>query len=142
LPLNEKLSLKLFKILILWILALQLLNMSICSEAYWFYYNENLADTHLGVKADPTETIVEWLVEMKYGQLDAFSYDHHNIDAKTNTKMIAFQIDLQNEKISMHFIKQSSKVCYAHIISNTETNYRDIFSPPPEQDHFFQNNII
>jgi hypothetical protein len=134
--------LKLFRILILWILALQLLNMSIYSEAYWFYYNGNLADNHLGVQADPTETIVEWLVEMKFGQLDAFTYDQHNIDAKNITKHIAFQIDLENEKISICFIKQGSKVCYADFISDPESNSRDIFSPPPDRDHFFLYNTI
>ena len=116
--------------------------MSICSEAYWFYYNGNLTESHLGVQADPTETIVEWLVEMKFGQLDAFTYDQHNIDAKNITKHIAFQIDLENEKISLLFIKQSSKICYADFISNTESNYRDIFSPPPDRDHFLLYNII
>ena len=141
-PFNEKLFLKLFRSLILWILALQLLNMSICSEAYWFYYNGSPAENHLGVQADPTETIVEWLVEMKFGQLDAFNYDQHNIDAKNITKHIAFQIDLENEKISIRFIKQSSKICYADVVSNTESNYRDIFSPPPDRDHFLLYNTI
>jgi hypothetical protein len=116
--------------------------MSICSEAYWSYYNGSLADNHLGVQADPTETIVEWLVEMKFGQLDAFTYDRHNIDAKNTIKMIAFQIDLENEKISIRFIKQGSKVCYADFISNTESNSRDIFSPPPDRDHFSFYNTI
>jgi hypothetical protein len=106
--------------------------MSICSEAYWSYYNGSPAGNHLGVQADPTETIVEWLVEMKFGQLDAFNYDQHNIDAKNTTKMIAFQIDLENEKISIRFIKQGSKVCYADLISNTVSNSRAIFSPPPD----------
>jgi len=109
--------------------------MSICSEAYWFYYNQGPVENHLGAQADPTETIVEWLVEMKFGQQDAFTYDQHNIDAKNVIKVIAFQIDLENEKISIHFIKQSSKVCYADFVSNTESNYRDIFSPPPDVHH-------
>ena len=133
---------KSFKTLILWILALQLLNMSICSEAYWSYYNGSLTDNHLGIQADPTETIVEWLVELKFGQMDQFTYDQHNIDAKNVTKMIAFQIDLECEKISIHFIKQSSKVCFADFVSNIKSNSRDVFSPPPEQGYFFQNNII
>ena len=126
---------KIIRTLILWILALQLLNMSICSEAYWFYYNEGPANSHLGVQADPTETIVEWLVEMKFGQQDAFTYDQHNIDAKNITKIIAYQIDLENEKISIHFIKQSNKVCYADYVSNVESTCLDIFSPPPDSDH-------
>jgi hypothetical protein len=109
--------------------------MSICSEAYWFYYNQGPADSHLGIQADPTETIVEWLVEMKFGQQDVFTYDQHNIDAKNVTKVMAFQIDLENEKISIHFIKQSSKVCYADFVSNIESNSRDIFSPPPDMHH-------
>jgi hypothetical protein len=127
--------LKILRPLILWILALQLLNMSICSEAYWFYYNGSLANSHLGVQADPTETIVEWLVEMKFCQLDAFTYDQHNIDAKNLTKHIAFQIDLENDKFSICFIKQGSKVCYADFISDPESNARDVFSPPPDGDH-------
>ena len=123
---------KIVRTLILWILALQLLNMSICSEAYWFYYNGSMTGGHLGVQADPTETIVEWLVEMRFGQQDEFTYDQHNIDAKNVTKIIAFQIDLVNEKSSIHFIKQGSKVCYADFVSNIESNSRDIFSPPPD----------
>ena len=109
--------------------------MSICSEAYWFYYNGGMTCGNIDVQADPTESIVEWLVEMKFGQLDVFTYDQHNIDAKNTTKVIAYQIDLENEKISIRFIKQSSKVCYADFVSNVESNYRDIFSPPPDSDH-------
>jgi len=108
--------------------------MSICSEAYWFYYNGSMTGTHLDVQADPTETIVEWLVEMRFGQLDVFTYDQHNIDAKNTTKVIACQIDLENEQIAIRFIKQSNKVCYADFVSSIESTSLDIISPPPDSD--------
>ncbi len=131
---NEKPTLKRFRTLILWILALQLLNMSICSDAYWFYYNENRASTPDGLQADPTETVVEWLVEMKFGQLDAFTYDHHNIDAKNTIKATVFPIDLENVTTSFLFFKESSKISFAYLISSIESTSLEILSPPPDQD--------
>ena len=117
----------------MWILALQLLNMSICSEAYWFYYNGNQVNNHADLQADPTESVVEWLVEMKFGQQDAFTYDQHNIDAKNTNKSIACQIDLENERTSVQFIKRVCKVSYANFISKVESTFLEILSPPPRQ---------
>jgi hypothetical protein len=117
----------------LWVLALQLLNMSICSEAYWYYYNENPFSIHSNDQADPTETIVEWLVEMKLGQQDAFTYDNNNIDSKNTVKAVAFQIDLENQSASgVVIIKQSSKILFANFLSKIESPSLEILSPPPD----------
>jgi len=125
--------LKLIKTLILWILALQLLNMSICSEAYWFYYNDG---SQLGkndnIQADPTETIVELLVEMKFGQQDAFTYDQHSVDPKNTVKAIACQMDLENEWSSILFLGGNSKNHYADFFSPIESAPLEILSPPPD----------
>ena len=73
---------QLLRQLLILILALQLLNLSICSESYWDTYS--LSDTNNETSIDPTETVLEWVVEMKMGQLDIFNYSHgiayRNID--------------------------------------------------------------
>ncbi len=66
--------------LILWIIALQILNLSVGSAFssdsdydYAYSYNKNY---------DPTETAVEWIVELNCGQQPGFSYDKQ-ADANT-----------------------------------------------------------
>ena len=107
--------------------------MSICSEAYWFYYTDNQFSNNSDNQADPTETIVEWLVEMKLGQQDAFTYDYNNIDSKNTVKAVAFQIDLESQANSVKFIKQSCKVSFANFLSKFESATLEILSPPPRQ---------
>ncbi len=117
----------------MWVLALQLLNMSICSEAYWSYYNGNTSGDISGKQADPTETIVEWLVEMKLGQQDVFTYSNNNIDSKNTVKAIAYQIDLENHITTVPLIfKQSSKIHFANYLSGEESPFLKILSPPPD----------
>jgi hypothetical protein len=130
--LNGKPSLKLIKSAILWVLALQLLNMSICSEAYWYYYNDNLPASSSDINADPTETIVEWLVEMKMGQQDAFTYDHNATDSRNTVKAIAFHIDLQNQTNDLSILKKCSPVSYPIVVASVESIDLEIFTPPPD----------
>ncbi|HCL83917.1 MAG TPA: hypothetical protein DIC22_08075 [Chitinophagaceae bacterium] len=119
----------------MWVLALQLLNMSICSEAYWFYYNGNTFSDISDKQADPTETIVEWLVEMKLGQQDVFTYNNNNIDSKNTVKAIAYQIDLENHITTAPLIfKQGSKILFAKYLSGVESAFLEILSPPPDSD--------
>ena len=89
--------LQLFKTILLWILALQLLNMSICSDAYWHYFNGDPIRSSGSNTVDPTETVVEWLVEMKMGQLDMFTYNNFNNDSKNTVKVMGWQIDLEHQ---------------------------------------------
>ena len=77
----------------LWIIALQILNLSFGSAFAWdngydyaYTYNQSY---------DPTETAVEWIVELKYGQQQAFSYDAHREDGKCLIKTFHWKTDLQ-----------------------------------------------
>ena len=134
---------KFLKTLILWILALQLLNMSVCSEAYWFYYNGgNPIDLNTVNQADPTETIVELLVEMKMGQQEAFTYDQHNIDPKNITKAMVCRVDLENEWATMFIARRNSKIYFTDITSNIESASLEIISPPPDKESPCVYNII
>lgn len=133
---------KLIKTFILWILALQLLNMSICSEAYWSYFNDSQFSNHSDKAADPTETIVEWLVELKMGQQDAFTYDHNNIDSKNTVKAVVFPVDMENHSTYVQLIKKSRKVLYAYFPSKVESTSLEILSPPPDGDIALHCNTI
>ena len=107
--------------------------MSICSEAYWTYYNDGFQfGENLNTQADPTETLVELLVEMKLGQQDAFTYDHLNFDPKNTSKVIACQIDMQNEWASMLFFRRNSGIYYTGVTSHLESTPLEILSPPPD----------
>ena len=108
--------------------------MSICSEAYWYYYNGIPFSIHSDNQADPTETIVEWLVEMKLGQQDAFTYDNNNNDSKNTVKVVAFQIDLENQTTAIIIVKQSTKILFANFLSRVESPSIEILSPPPDRD--------
>lgn len=58
--------------LTLWVIAAQLLNLSLCGDVYQdaSSYRSSL---------DPTESFVEWFAEMHFGQLEVFDY-HHNME--------------------------------------------------------------
>jgi hypothetical protein len=124
---------KLARALILWVLALQLLNMSIYSEAYWYCYNGfTKAYDQNGIQSDPTESLVEFLVELKYGQQEAFTYDQHNIDSKNTVKVIFYQIDLEHEKRLIQFLKISTEILYPDHTSNIVSASLQVISPPPD----------
>jgi hypothetical protein len=74
--------------LLIGILLLQLINLSLCTESYWTYYNYSSPSTY-----DPTETIVEWVVEWKKGNQDAFNYTH-TINLKGLCKDFAWHVDM------------------------------------------------
>jgi hypothetical protein len=117
--------------------------MSIYSEAYWMYNNDGC---QLGKKyetqADPTETIVELLVELKLGQQDAFTYDQHNIDPKNAMKATTFQIDLQNEWNSMQFFRKNSRIYFPDFFSHFESAPLEILSPPPDRNLSYSSIYI
>ncbi len=127
---------KIFSTLLLWVTALQLLNMSMCSDAYWYYFNSDHLIPSSGKLADPTETIVEWLVEMKMGQLDCFTYDRNNVDSKNTVKTSALQIDLQNQSgeiIDLSATKAGTEVFYTYNTPKLQTESSEILSPPPDR---------
>jgi hypothetical protein len=109
---------------------LQLLNLSICSQSYWEYYNySSHANTY-----DPTETIVEWVVEMKKGNQDVFSYTN-SINLKGFSKTFSWHIDIPHHLPLLHpmEIGDGSRYC-GDIAGRPRSICLDIISPPPE--HF------
>ena len=116
------------KKLLIFILALQLLNLSICSEAYWddYDYAYSSANTY-----DPTETIVEWVVEMKYGQQNAFSYDA-GIEKKITAKSFHWQTDFQKFTLTVVNNTGAENFGPALISCKIKLPTLEIISPPPE----------
>ncbi len=112
-------------------LALQLLNMSICSEAYWFYFNVYQTSNYSDNQADPTESIVEWLVELKFGQQDVFTYNYNNIDSKNTVKAVTTLTDLENYATSILIVRQGSEVHFFPYILKVQSVPAEIGSPPP-----------
>ena len=118
--------------MLLWILALQILNMSMYSESYWFYFNEDQAYNGADRSVDPTETIVEWLVEMKSGQQDAFTYNQNNTDSKSLVKTLHFEANLKNLKDKYQAISENEKMVFQNFVSKLASMSLEILSPPPD----------
>lgn len=134
-------ALKWMKTLLVWVLALQILNMSMWSEAYNSYYTGDDFGNCSNKQADPTETVVEWLVEMKMGQQDAFNYNH-NIDCKNTSKAIGWQIDLENHGVTAMIHKQSSQIIFPYKSSELPRVFAEVQSPPPDQDFRFPTALM
>ena len=117
--------------LLLGLLALQILNLSVGSEAYWdntYDYSYSYNKTY-----DPTETAVEWIVELKCGQRPEFSYNAHDDNNKGPVKTL------------LHWKKDCQKPLSAPLYTPVHRRVRlemsdrlipspatDPFSPPPE----------
>jgi hypothetical protein len=115
--------------LILYIIFLQLVNLSVCSEAYWDDYDYAYSKSS---PCDPTETIVEWLVEMKYGQQSAFSYDS-GLETKIFAKNFHWQTDLQRSIPTVINNSPAKKLGDPHVSRKLALPALEIISPPPEQ---------
>jgi len=79
------------------IIALQLLNVSIGSQTTWdcdYDYSYTYNNTY-----DPTETALEWIVELKYGQQKDFSYNNHSDTSKNLMKSFHWQTDRQDDPL-------------------------------------------
>ena len=112
------------------VIALQFLNLSVCTQAYWdndYDYSYTYNKTY-----DPTETAVEWIIEMKYGQQPAFSYDNHTETNKNIPKAFHCQIcpgkeiglEVGRPEIKRQgFVDNDEKIPYPS---------PEIISPPPE----------
>ena len=129
------------KTFLVWVLALQILNMSMWSEAYNSYYTGDDFSISSNKQADPTETIVEWLVEMKLGQQDAFNYNH-NIDCKNTVKAIGWPIDLENHGVSVTLFKQTNPIIFPYTSDILQTVFSEVQSPPPDWDSGFSTSKI
>lgn len=128
---------KFFKSAIVWILALQILNMSIYSESYWYYFNDNAALTGQNTSedinaADPTETIIEWIVEWKSGQNSAFTYKNNTIGSIMTAKATAFSFAVYFSDIDLKIVRSKIRLLYPQFISKLETRDAEIICPPPE----------
>lgn len=126
----KKKALYISRQLLIGIVALQLLNLSVGSEAcgeddydYSYSYNKTY---------DPTETAVEWIVEMTYGQQPAFSYDNHNDTNKNISRIFHWQTDLHEcrlIRIDRSVEKSHGSEPPAEAIPSPS---EEIISPPPE----------
>ena len=117
--------------LIFWIIALQILNLSVGSPAsedsttydYSYTYNKTY---------DPTESAVEWIVELEYGQQPEFSYNLHEDTGKSPVKNLHWKTDLQSMVTEISFTAVT-KILYPELPSlRICANPLDICSPPPE----------
>jgi len=114
--------------LLLGIIMLQLLNLSICSQSYWEYYNySSHANTY-----DPTETIVEWVVEMKQGNQAAFSYTN-NLNLKGISKNFSWHIDMHHHFPLLHPVDRNDNALRGEDVEEQPKSIcLDILSPPPD----------
>jgi hypothetical protein len=116
--------------LILWIIALQILNLSVGSVFsvdnnydYAYSYNKNY---------DPTESAVEWIVELTCGQQQAFSYDQHDDACKCLLKAFHWKTDWRSSLSEPAVFPPAPRPRFELpacplVSADTET-----FSPPPE----------
>jgi len=77
--------------LLISVLLLQMLNLSICSESYF----DTSGYTTSAAVSDPTESIVEWVVEWKMGNQDRFAYTN-SVNLKGLSKNFCWHIDMQH----------------------------------------------
>jgi hypothetical protein len=112
------------------LIALQFLNLSVGSQAYWdndYDYSYSYNKTY-----DPTETAVEWIIEMKYGQQAGFSYDNHTDTNKSISKTFHWATDL-HEVRTQSPLTPVRKSCRIEIpVQRIPSPAEEILSPPPE----------
>lgn len=114
--------------LLIGMVMLQLLNLSICTQSYWEYYNySSHSNTY-----DPTETIVEWVVETKKGNQDIFSYTS-SLNLKGLSKNFSWHVDLHHSLPSLHPVIPGKRLPGCEEIHGKPKSIPlDILSPPPE----------
>jgi hypothetical protein len=114
------------------ILALQLLNISIGSQPntdadydYSYSYNKTY---------DPTETAVEWIVEMECGQQARFSYTNHTDTGKSLQKSFHWQATTPVTTIQPPHYPQPLIIPYTCRSEKLiPAPIREILTPPPQQ---------
>lgn len=118
-----------FRQLLVGIIALQLLNVSIGNQAwdadydYSYTYNKTY---------DPTETALEWIVEMEYGQKADFSYDNHADTNKNLIKAFHWQTDRQEIQLEAPYQPIILTLRGESPEKDIPSHPADIISPPPE----------
>src|SRR5258708_7492608 len=112
------------------LVALQFLNLSVGSQTFWddgydysYSYNKNY---------DPTETAVEWIIEMKYGQQQAFSYNNNTDNNKNISKTFHWKTDLQETTLEAPCVPVRKSIRIEIPARCIPSPSREILSPPPE----------
>jgi hypothetical protein len=117
--------------LLLWIIALQVLNLSVGSAFSWdnaYDYSYTYDKSY-----DPTETAVEWIIELQYGQQPAFSYDAHEDAGKCLMKTFHWKTDLQPgmpAPVVLPLVNKPHGECSVHPLV---AHAAETVSPPPER---------
>lgn len=116
--------------LILWVIALQILNLSVGSAFssdnaydYGYSYNKNY---------DPTETAVEWIVELNCGQQPGFSYDKQADAGNCLMKTFHWKTDLRCSLPEPVLFPTSLRPRIEYQDRPLVSPDAEIFSPPPE----------
>ncbi len=117
--------------LLLALIALQILNLSVGSQTvdaaydYSYTYNKNY---------DPTESAVEWIVELKCGQQPAFSYNTHQDTGKSPIKSLHWKTDLQSP-LSTPVLPGITRSQRSELpVLRISSPAAETFSPPPESN--------
>lgn len=118
--------------LLLGIIALQILNLSVGSPTSWdvstYDYSYAYNKTY-----DPTESAVEFFVEMECGQQPGFSYNLHEDAGKSPTKTFHWKTDLQKSVLEPAFIPTVRRPRVVLPDPRVISLPKDTFSPPPEE---------
>ena len=112
------------------LIALQFLNLSVGCQTYWdddYDYSYAYNKTY-----DPTETAVEWIVEMEYGQQPAFSYDNHADTNKNISKTFHWKTDLQEILLEAPYVPVRKSIRIEIPAPRIPSPSGEILSPPPE----------
>ena len=117
--------------LLLGLIALQVLNLSVGNPDSWDGANYDYSYTY-NKTYDPTESAVEWIVELEYGQQPGFSYNLHEDASKSSTKSLHWKTDLQAAFTTLPptpaIVRIHPELPVVRIISQP----LDTYSPPPE----------
>ena len=119
--------------ILLGIMALQILNLSVGSPVSW---DDSIYDYSYSYNKtfDPTESAVEWIVEMNCGQQPRFSYSLHDNQnmGKSLSKSFHWKTDLQMSLPEPAFVRVSHETRVELPASRILFQPRVTFSPPPE----------
>jgi hypothetical protein len=112
------------------LIALQFLNLSVGSQTYWdddYDYSYSYNKTY-----DPTETAVEWIIELKYGQQTVFSYDNHSDGSKCICKTFHWKTDLQEIQAQVPYMPVRKSIRIEFPVRRIPSPAEEVLSPPPE----------
>jgi len=117
--------------LLLGMIALQVLNLSIGNPDSWdgadYDYSYSYNKTY-----DPTESAVEWIVELEYGQQPGFSYNLHEDTSKSPTRSLHWKTDLQAVVTTLPPTPPIIRIHPELPIVRITPRPQDTYSPPPE----------